>query len=392
MKSQYTTIPLWDICNFINGRAFKPTEWSNKWLPIIRIQNLNNANAPFNYCNFEVPEKIHVKKGDLLVSWSWTPWTSFGAFVWEWVDAVLNQHIFKTEIDQKIVDTYYLKMTINSILDQMIEKAHWWAGLQHITKKELESIQIPLPPLATQKAIVAKLDEAAASIQLAKASIQSQIDDLERLWQSSLSDVFEGNYTMKLVDELCLKITDWTHSTPKYIDQWVPFLSVKNVTWWIIDFSDTRFISQEEHNQLTKRCKPELNDLLYTKVWTTWIAKVIDVDCEFSIFVSLALLKPKHDIINVRFFEYMLNSPKAYEQSQSRTRWVANRNLVINDIKQIQLPLPPLSEQHRIITHLDQLSHTMNRLKAQYQSQLTEYDNLWSSILDQAFKGELVKE
>jgi restriction endonuclease S subunit len=66
--------------------------------------------------------------------------------------------------------------------------------------------------------------------------------------------------------------------------------------------------------------------------------------------------------------------------------------LAINRLENIQIPLPPLSQQESIVKHLDQLHTSISTLKAQYQAQLQQYDNLWSSILDQAFKGELVKE
>ena len=95
------------------------------------------------------------------------------------------------------------------------------------------------------------------------------------------------------VENVCKKITDGAHKTPTYIEAGIPFLSVKNISKGIVDFSDTRFVSEREHKELYKRCNPELNDILYTKVGTTGIAKIVDTKKEFSLFVSVALLKPK---------------------------------------------------------------------------------------------------
>ena len=111
-------------------------------------------------------------------------------------------------------------------------------------------------------------------------------------------------WEIKTLGELCRKITDGVHHTPKYIETGVPFLSVKNLTHGIIDFSNTKFISLEDHNVLVKRCKPEIEDVLYTKVGTTGIAKVVDTTKEFSLFVSVALLKPKHEIIFNKYRTY----------------------------------------------------------------------------------------
>lgn len=345
---------------FISEEMYKEY-WEKYWLPKENDIMVTGVGT-IGICYFvKENDRFYFKDGNIL--WFKNRWFD--------VNSRFVEYLFKTQTVRKQIDN-------NS-----------WSVVATLTIQKAKEILIHLPPLPVQHKIVALLDEASAQITASKSVIQSQLDALDQLWQSSLSEVFEWKYIMKFVDELCTKVTDWTHATPKYIDKWVPFLSVKNVTWGTINFSDTRFISQEEHEQLTKRCKPELNDLLYTKVWTTWIAKVIDIDREFSIFVSLALLKPKHDIINVNFFEYMLNSPKAYEQAQARTRWVANRNLVINDIKQIQIPLPDLATQTRIVSQLDDLSRTIASLRSQYTIQLQHFDDLRASILDQAFTWKL---
>ncbi len=93
----WALVRLGDALQLVNGRAFKPDEWSENGVPIVRIQNLNNEAAPFNYCNTPVLEKFHIDSGDFLISWSGTPGTSFGAHIWSRGHAILNQHIFRVE-------------------------------------------------------------------------------------------------------------------------------------------------------------------------------------------------------------------------------------------------------------------------------------------------------
>lgn len=204
----------------------------------------------------------------------------------------------------------------------------------------------------------------------------------------ALYDLPDG-WGWKTLDELCTKITDGTHSTPTYTDSGVPFLSVKDITKGFIDFSNTKFISEVEHKNLFKRCNPEFNDILYTKVGTTGIAKVIDVNDEFSLFVSVALLKPRKEIIEPKFFEYIINSPLCYSQACAKTRGVANRNLVLKDIKSICVVVPSLEAQQQVVEALDALNDKTTQLKTELTAKIGMFNQLKASVLDGAFRGEV---
>ena len=130
-------VRLGEATDLINGRAFKPTDWTESGLQIVRIQNLNNPKAPFNRFDGEVRPKFLIDTGDFLISWSGTPGTSFGAHIWDRGPAVLNQHIFKSDLLGGVFDKHFLKIAINARLLELIEKAHGGVGLQHITKPRL---------------------------------------------------------------------------------------------------------------------------------------------------------------------------------------------------------------------------------------------------------------
>lgn len=151
------------------------------------------------------------------------------------------------------------------------------------------------------------------------------------------------------------KLTDGTHSTPKYTVTGVPFISVKDVSGGKMDFSNTKFISQEEHDSLYKRCNPERDDILLTKVGTTGIPVIGDSDQEFSLFVSVALLKFNTDLIFNKYFMYAIKAPVVQIQARENTRGVGNKNWVMRDIANTILPLPPLNEQKRIVDELEKL-------------------------------------
>lgn len=187
---------------------------------------------------------------------------------------------------------------------------------------------------------------------------------------------------------MCSHITDGSHFTPTYVDKGVPFLSVKNIRETAINFYDCRYITFEEHERLSKRCNPEKGDVLYTKVGTTGIAKSIDIEQEFSLFVSVALLKLTSEIIP-EYLERVLNAPICKIQAEELTQGAANRNLVIKDLKTISFPLPPLSEQERIADYLSKKLTEVERLKKTLQEQLEAINQLPATLLSRAFRGEL---
>ena len=160
LPKMWKWVEIGDQLDLLNGMAFKPSDWASDGLRIVRIQNLNRQDAPFNYCdpNF-ARERSLIDDGSFLISWSGTPGTSFGAFIWDRGPAVLNQHIFRCDFKTEAFTPKYLRLAINGRLDEMIEKAHGGVGLQHITKGKLEAMLIGLPPLAEQHRIVAKVDK-----------------------------------------------------------------------------------------------------------------------------------------------------------------------------------------------------------------------------------------
>ena len=181
MKKDWTYKKLGEVATYVNGYAFKPETWSDKGLPIIRIQNLNNANAAFNYYEGELPEKYVVEEGDLLISWS----ASLGAYYWKGQKAYLNQHIFKVVFDKSDILKSFLKYAVEAKLEEMKRKVHG-ATMQHIVKKDFDNTTIPVPPISIQESIIRELDAIHGILEKKK----EQLRELDNLSQSLFYQMF----------------------------------------------------------------------------------------------------------------------------------------------------------------------------------------------------------
>ncbi|MEX5151450.1 restriction endonuclease subunit S [Enterobacter cloacae] len=182
---------------------------------------------------------------------------------------------------------------------------------------------------------------------------------------------------------IAFQITDGAHHTPTYMDQGIPFLSVKDMSSGSLDFSDTRYISPRQHQELIRRCHPKKGDLLLTKVGTTGIPILVDVDCEFSIFVSVALIKFPHNLIDGKYLSWLIKAPSVKKQSEEGTEGVGNKNLVLRKIANFLLALPPLPEQRRIVARIDQLMALCDALEQNISDATDKQTELLHAVMAQ---------
>lgn len=199
-------------------------------------------------------------------------------------------------------------------------------------------------------------------------------------------DPFElpAGWVWATLDSLASQITDGAHHTPNYVQAGVPFLSVKDLSSGVIDFSDTRFISSEAHRDLAKRCNPEFGDLLLTKIGTTGIAVVVDTTTPFSLFVSVALIKLPSVSAHRDFLSLVVNSPFVRQQSEEGTEGVGNKNLVLRKIRAFRIPLPPLNEQARIVTRVTKLRRLCADLRQRLAASQATQSRLSEALVEAA--------
>lgn len=163
---------------------------------------------------------------------------------------------------------------------------------------------------------------------------------------------------------LAFKITDGAHKTPTYIEEGVPFVSVKDFSSGWLDLSDTRFIPPDEHEALTRRCDPRRGDILLARIGTLGCPVIVDTDREFSLFVSVGLIRFSHSEVHPEFLRLVLASPHGSSEFDRIKAGGSHTNkLNLRDLRTVMIPLPPFAEQERIVRKVGQLTSSVDGLQ-----------------------------
>lgn len=185
---------------------------------------------------------------------------------------------------------------------------------------------------------------------------------------------------------VCYQVSDGPHFSPQYVSSaaGVPFLSARNVKVNRFDLSDVKYVSAIDHQTFSKRVKPELGDVLYTKGGTTGVARVNDLAFEFSVWVHVAVLKVAKEFIFPEYLALALNSPFCYEQSQHYTQGTSNFDLGLTRMIKILFPLPPYVEQQRIVAGVNKLMSLCDQLEEYLTNAHAKASRLLESLLHHA--------
>ena len=189
-----------------------------------------------------------------------------------------------------------------------------------------------------------------------------KLDGIERCIDDEIPFEIPNSWCWARLGTILHKLTDGTHSRPKYVESGVPFISVKDVSGGVLTFSNCKYITKEEHQELYNRCNPEQGDILLTKVGTTGIPVIVNTVDEFSLFVSVALLKFNQELLYNEYLISLIKSPLVQKQAEENTRGVGNKNWVMRDISNTLIVIPPLSEQYRIVKKLKEIFIVCNNL------------------------------
>lgn len=397
MKEGWQIKRLGEVCDVINGGTPKtgiPDYWGGEYRWITPAEMGKRLNPYVNDSERRITEAgLRNSSAQMLPPYSviLSSRAPIGHLVINTEPMATNQGckglIPKNELLQHKFLYYYLTSVV-----ELLNNLGTGATFKELSGGKLKDVTISIPLFPEQQRIVSILDEAFEWIATAKANAEKNLKNARAVFESELNAIFtkkwEG-WEEKKLGEVCEKITDGTHQTPKYFDEGIVFLSSRNVTSGTIDWDKIKYIDTTQHVEMHKRVAPRVGDILLAKNGTTGVAAIVDRDVIFDIYVSLALLRTRGEVCS-RYLLYFINSPVAKRQFNKRLKGIGVPNLHLQEIREVTIVFPcDLQHQDIIVTRLDSLQEKVRHLESIYQRKLSKLDALKKSLLNHAFTGQL---
>lgn len=344
-------------------------------------------------------------KGTLLIA---LYGATIGKLAFLGVDAATNQAIcgiFKNDN----IDSNYLFHFLFYKKPNLVKQGI--GGAQpNISQGILKNLDLPIPPLPEQQAIVSKIEELFSELENAKQQLLTAQQQLKVYRQSLLKWAFEGRLTNKDVEEgelpegwkwvrmgdSCDKIQDGSHFSPQ-VQYDEPgknrfmYITAKNIRNNYMDFRKVVYVDKEYHDSIYPRCNPEFGDVLLTKDGiNTGEVTLNTLHDPFSLLSSVCIFKTKKNELLSAFLKFFIQSPfgnKAILESMTGT---AIKRIVLRKIKDAQIILPPMLEQDLIVSELESKFSVCDKVEETLSQSLLQVETLRQSILKKAFEGKLI--
>lgn len=382
----WTWATLGEIGRYLNGRAFKATDWKEQGRPIIRIQNLTGSSRHHNHYQGEVEDRHLVRNGDLLLSWAAT----LGVFVWRGEEAVLNQHIFKVE---SWISRSFHRWLLKFVLDDLYRQAHG-SGMVHITKRKFDATPVPIPPLAEQERIVAAIEEHFSRLAAVDANLRSVARRIEMLEQAVIDQAMKGE-VHRLGDRLSEPLRNG-FSPPRSSAGNTRVLTLTAVTKRAFTEENTRTaaVPQTQRDRLTL----QPGDILVQRSNTPELvgtAALYSGPSGWAVFPDLLIrVRTDHTLLPT-YLELALRSSDVRRYFRLSAQGIAGSMPKISQstIEELEIPIPAsIAEQRAIARRVSTEVQAVTGVRSGVRTASKRADALRRAVLGAAFAGQLVPQ
>jgi len=389
---EWPTKKLCDVLDIQNGYAFDSKQFSSEeGMPLIRIRDISNGlKTVTNYAG-EYKSIYVVRKGDFLIGMD----GEFRCYEWKGEDALLNQRVCRLQNFSDELSAKFLSYGINKYL-QDIEDVTGFTTVKHISASQIKNIEFPIPPIPEQQRIVSILDQAFADIEKARANTEKNLKNVRELFDSYLNQVFSGlslgsswpSVRLKsIVDRLTNGFVGPTRDI--YKDSGVPYLLARQVKNNVLKFDGRTYVS-DEFNIKNKKSLLKKGDVLLVQSGHIGHSAVVPAEHEGHNCHAMIVITPKDELTGdflSFYFSFLLFTGRISDIRSGSTV----PHLTCKLVKELLIPLPPVSEQNSIVENIRTLSEQTKQLEATCENKLKSLDELKKTLLQKAFSGELTK-
>lgn len=392
------------VCDLLNGRAYKQTELlrTGKYR-VLRVGNFF-SNPNWYFSDLELEPTKYCDDGDLLYAWS----ASFGPKIWDGGKVIYHYHIWKTQPNESAVAKVFLYHWFEWDKENIKAEHGTGSTMIHVTKADMESRPLNLPPLPEQHRIVSKIDSLSGKSKRARDHLDHVPRLVEKYKQAVLAAAFRGDLTSgiratrgwpswkhDLAMNVCAKVQ--SGGTPKqgFEQSGIPFLKVYNIVRQQVSFEHRpQFVNRSVHESSLAKSKAYPGDVLMNIVGPPLgkVGIVPDTYPEWNFNQALTLFRPT-DKLRSKWIFYFLCSGVSVSEIANETKGSAGQvNISLSQCRLFQFPVPSVDEQDEIVGRIEHLFTWIDRLAAEATSARKLADRLDQAILAKAFRGELVPQ
>jgi type I restriction enzyme S subunit len=390
IPKSWTSTNLGTVCKLRNGFAFKSDRYTKEGIPVIRISDIGDGNVDLEYCvKVEIDNQYltyKVTRGDILVAMSGATTGKFGIFNSDQL-AFQNQRVGRFEIlDKSLLDNQFLLFLLYGLKHKILEDAY--GGAQpNISSGKIEEMEIPLPPLAEQQRIVAKIEELFSELDKGIETLKTAQQQLKVYRQAVLTHEF-GKYDFSnTIGDLFDFIGGGTPSKDcsEYWNGDIPWASVKDIKGDYLNKTQDFITEIALQNSSTNIAN--INDvILVTRInpGKTIISKI-----KTSINQDLKVVKPKQ-LMRPLYVHYLFQVLERVCINRSSGTTVLG--ITLQNLKEISIPNISIKDQERVVQEIESRLSVCDRIEESIEQGLQQAEALRQSILKKAFEGKLVPQ
>jgi type I restriction enzyme, S subunit len=385
---------LGELCQFTQGIQIdvnkQKKEKFKDSVRFLRIIDFTQQDEPPRFINHP-GDKYYLKKNEIAM-------VRYGTvgFVCTNKEGVIANNLFKIIPNEKVDPKYLINFFKSLLFLSKLETKG--ATMQALSFGLIKPIQIPFPPLETQQRIVTKIEELFSELDKGVEELKKSQEQLKTYRQSVLKWAFEiskGHSVFKKLYEITSKIG--SGSTPKgggesYHDSGIPLIRSLNIHFNYIKFEGLAYLNEEQANKLKNVIVNEGDVLL--NITGASIGRVNIAPKEFHngrVNQHVSIIRAKDNVFTSKYLKYFLQTSRMQNWITNANYGVTRQALTKGMLENLEIPLPPIEEQHQIVQEIEIRLSVADKLEEQIKTSLQQAEALRQSILKKAFSGELVR-